>query len=345
MAGDHARGGRGRRPDRDSIAGQGARCPSAGANACTDHGSGSGRAVGAAGGAQSQGGAGGLPPDGLIGNAGPEHRTAPTDADDSGAAASSPLEFAHMIRHDDGAVRPAAASGAHAAVRGRQDALSARLQPTGLSGVSATRLPDSELTIAQGTIIPCIQQTALDSSYPGLITAVIPQDIYSAGGHTVLIDAGSKVVGTMQKGIVRRPLARIRALAADHDARAEFRPHRTRQSGRRCAWPHRSGRPGEPAFLGEDQGRAAALDRGYRHPGGGTRRHERACRPQRRVRRQQRQLLSVPEFGRSGCCTLLQSTISIPDTLTRPQGASCSIFVARDLISRVSTRYASGASR
>jgi type IV secretory pathway VirB10-like protein len=29
--------------------------------------------------------------------------------------------------------------------------------------------------------------------------------------------------------------------------------------------------------------------------------------------------------------TLLQSTIQIPDTLTRPQGGSCTLFVARDL--------------
>jgi len=249
----------------------------------------------------------------------------------AGAAASSPLEFAHMIRHDDGAGRPAAASGGPPRAAGRQDALSARLQPTGLGGASATRLPDPELTIAQGTIIPCIQQTALDSSYPGLITAVIPQDIYSAGGHTVLIDAGSKVVGTMQKGIVSglsrefvlwqqitTPAPNFVRIALDSPAADAL--GRTGLDGQvnRHFWEKIKGAlllstvdTGiQAAALGATNA-LAGRNGGY---GGSS-----------------VNFYQFQSAGDQAVSTLLQSTIQIPDTLTRPQGASCSIFVARDL--------------
>ncbi len=153
------------------------------------------------------------------------------------AAASSPLEFAHLIRHGDRMARPAPAPETRGSqTGGGQDALSERLQPTELTGVSAKRLRNPELTIAQGTIIPCIEQTALDSSYPGLITAVIPQDLYSAGGHTVLLDAGSKVVGTMQKDIING-LAREFVLWQQITTPA---PNfvRIALACRRCAWAH-----------------------------------------------------------------------------------------------------------
>lgn len=246
-------------------------------------------------------------------------------------AASSPLEFTRLIRHDDGTMRPAPevmARGARGGP-GRQDALSERLQPTELTGVSATRLKNPELTIAQGTIIPCIEQTALDSSYPGLITAVIPQDIYSAGGHTVLIDAGSKVVGTMQKGIING-LSRqfvlwqqITTPAPDFVRIALASPAadalgRTGLDGNvnRHLWQKLEG-----ALL------LSTVDTGLQAAALGAS----SALANRSSSGNSLNFYQFQGSGDQAVASLLQSTITIPDTLTRPQGASCSIFVARDL--------------
>lgn len=245
------------------------------------------------------------------------------------AAASSPLEFAHLIRHDDTVVRPTPTPSPAPNGHAGQDALSERLQPTELTGVSATRLKDPELTIAQGTIIPCIEQTALDSSYPGLITAVIPQDIYSAGGHTVLIDAGSKVVGTMQKGIING-LARefvlwqqITTPAPDFvrialDSPAADALGRTGLDGdvNRHTWEKLEG-----ALL------LSTVDTGLQAATLGLSN----ALASRSASGNNLNFYQFQGYSDQAVASLLQSTITIPDTLTRPQGASCSIFVARDL--------------
>jgi type IV secretion system protein VirB10 len=246
-------------------------------------------------------------------------------------AASSRLEFAHLIRHDDSVVQPAPASATRGAPGGPggQDALSERLQPTELTGVSATRLKNPELTIAQGTIIPCIEQTALDSSFPGLITAVIPQDIYSVAGHTVLIDAGSKVVGTMQKGIING-LARefvlwqqITTPAPDFvrialDSPAADALGRTGLDGdvNRHIWEKLEG-----ALL------LSTVDTGIQAAALGAT----SALANRSTTGNNLNFYQFQGYSDQAVASLLQSTITIPDTLTRPQGASCSIFVARDL--------------
>jgi len=247
------------------------------------------------------------------------------------AAASSPLEFAHLFRHDDGTVPPPPASTTGREPNGSagQDALSERLQPTELTGVSATRLKNPELTIAQGTIIPCIEQTALDSSYPGLITAVVPQDIYSAGGHTVLIDAGSKVVGTMQKGIING-LARefvlwqqITTPAPDFvrialDSPAADALGRTGLDGNvnRHIWEKLEG-----ALL------LSTVDTGIEAAALGAT----SALANRSTTGNNLNFYQFQGYSDQAIAGLLSSTINIPDTLTRPQGSSCSIFVARDL--------------
>jgi type IV secretion system protein VirB10 len=244
-------------------------------------------------------------------------------------AASSPLEFAHLIRHDDAAVQPASTTARTPKGPQGQDSLSERLQPTELTGVSATRLKNPELTIAQGTIIPCIEQTALDSSYPGLITAVIPQDTYSVGGHTVLIDAGSKVVGTMQKGIINglsrefvlwqqitTPAPGFVRIALDSPAADAL--GRTGLDGdvNRHIWEKLEG-----ALL------LSTVDTGIQAAALGAT----SALANRSTTGNNLNFYQFQGYGDQAVASLLQSTITIPDTLTRPQGASCSIFVARDL--------------
>ena len=78
--------------------------------------------------------------------------------------------------------------------------LAARLQATPLTGVSASVLQHQPYLLTQGTVIPCVLQTAIDSTLPGLTTCIIPQDVIGKTGIT-LLDRGTKLVGQSEGGI------------------------------------------------------------------------------------------------------------------------------------------------
>lgn len=110
--------------------------------------------------------------------------SAPAGADGQGMAAATP---------------PAAAAG--------RSELDARLQPTRLAGAAAAVLRRQPYLLTTGSILPCILQTAMDSTLPGLVTCVIPQDVLGKTGLT-LLDRGTRVVGEFQGG-VRQGQARL----------------------------------------------------------------------------------------------------------------------------------------
>lgn len=80
------------------------------------------------------------------------------------------------------------------------DALAVHLQPTRLSGVAAGVLRNQPYLLTTGTVIPCILQTAMDSTLPGFVTCVVPQDVLGKTGLT-LLDRGTKVVGEFRGGV------------------------------------------------------------------------------------------------------------------------------------------------
>jgi type IV secretion system protein VirB10 len=90
-------------------------------------------------------------------------------------------------------------SGGVAGREGGND-LGARLTPTRLTGVSANVLRNQPFLLTTGTMIPCVLQTAMDSTLPGLVTCVIPQDVLGKTGLT-LFDRGTRVVGEFKGGL------------------------------------------------------------------------------------------------------------------------------------------------
>ncbi|MAM83755.1 MAG: type IV secretion system protein VirB10 [Acidobacteria bacterium] len=93
-------------------------------------------------------------------------------------------------------------SGAAGGISGREGGndLGARLTPTRLTGVTANVLRNQPFLLTTGTMIPCVLQTAMDSTLPGLVTCVIPQDVLGKTGLT-LFDRGTRVVGEFKGGI------------------------------------------------------------------------------------------------------------------------------------------------
>lgn len=116
-----------------------------------------------------------------------------------GAGQAGPGMMAGYQDAQAGAAGPGGSGGAGGQGGGDRDSLAARLTPTSLSGVSANVLQNQPYLLTTGTLMPCVLQTAMDSTLPGFVTCVIPQDILGKTGLT-LLDRGTKVVGQFQGG-------------------------------------------------------------------------------------------------------------------------------------------------
>ena len=87
-------------------------------------------------------------------------------------------------------------------------ALLAGASPTrGLAGgdnaaARSTRLAEPANTVAQGTLIPAVLETAIDSDVPGYVRAVVSQDVRSFDGSKVLIPRSSRLIGEY-KGVTQ----------------------------------------------------------------------------------------------------------------------------------------------
>lgn len=67
----------------------------------------------------------------------------------------------------------------------------------------ARPLPDRNFLITAGSFIPCVLQTAMDSSQPGYVSCIIPRNVYSDNGRVVLMEKGTRIVGEYQGGLNR----------------------------------------------------------------------------------------------------------------------------------------------
>ncbi|MCP5396175.1 MAG: TrbI/VirB10 family protein [Sphingomonadaceae bacterium] len=65
----------------------------------------------------------------------------------------------------------------------------------GADRVQAERFVNPSLTIPKGTVIPAVLETALDSTRPGGVRALVQRNIYSFDGTRVLIQRGSRLIG------------------------------------------------------------------------------------------------------------------------------------------------------
>ncbi len=56
-------------------------------------------------------------------------------------------------------------------------------------------------TVTQGTLIPAILETAIDTNVPGFVRAVVSQDVRSFDGKRVLVPRSSRLIGQYQSGL------------------------------------------------------------------------------------------------------------------------------------------------
>jgi type IV secretion system protein VirB10 len=90
---------------------------------------------------------------------------------------------------------PSAGARPAAVLGGPGGGIGATMVATSVQRVKAENLGDPTYRLSAGTVIPCVLNSAIDTTIAGFVRCQIEQDIYSANGALVLLDAGTIVLG------------------------------------------------------------------------------------------------------------------------------------------------------
>jgi type IV secretion system protein VirB10 len=218
-------------------------------------------------------------------------------------------------------------NGAVPAPNAPQANLARLLKPTTLSGAVASVIKNPNMVVTEGTVMPCILQTAIDTLLAGFVTCVVPIDVRGTTGDVVLLDRGTKIVGQIENGLVQGQervfVLWSRAETPNHVVIALNSPGADELG--------RAGLPGEvdnhwwKRFGGAlmltllqgslDAGTALASNSGSGNGNGAGAGF----------------VYGAQSSGNQIANTALQSSINIPPTLRKNQGDTVSVFVAQDL--------------
>ncbi len=204
------------------------------------------------------------------------------------------------------------------------DPLSKSLQPSRQAGARAYMLADPSLMITKGAVIPCSVIPAIDSTLPGIVTCMQTADVYSTDGKVVLLERGTRWVGEQKFGLSqgqkRLGMLWTRGETPNHvlidvDSGTADNLGRAGISGEVDThfWDRFGG-----AILVSLIGDVGSFLAATQQPSGGG----------------NATAIAFPgtvNGAQSAMSDILKSTLSIPPTLTKNQGASISIYVARDL--------------
>jgi type IV secretion system protein VirB10 len=133
-------------------------------------------------------------PTGVLGDA-TERLRAPVMVYDAsgGTSVASPAATAAPGASKAGAAAPANG--------GENEQFAARVGGESAETVSATAMENPSTTISQGTLIPAVLETAIDTDLPGYVRAVVSRDIKAFDGANVLIPRSSRLIGQYKSGL------------------------------------------------------------------------------------------------------------------------------------------------
>lgn len=144
----------------------------------------------------------------------PAARPAEPPADKAQAEAGKQSRAMPMIIDNTGSEAPAPAAGAHEAAaaeagKGKpggntlnaDEQFAVRIGDDAPPLQQAVALAHPAATVVQGTIIPAVLETALDTDLPGYARAIVSRDVRGFDGSQVLVPRGSRLVGQYRSGI------------------------------------------------------------------------------------------------------------------------------------------------
>ena len=101
-----------------------------------------------------------------------------------------------------GALGAAGAAAGNASTGNANEDFASRL---GLNGASSTATAaasfDPRTTVTQGTLIPAVLETAIDTNVPGYVRAVVSTDVRSFDGARILVPRSSRLIGQYKSGV------------------------------------------------------------------------------------------------------------------------------------------------
>lgn len=147
----------------------------------------------------------GLPPQGQAITAQQQRQPSPAEALREAARRSSLIAYGGE-REGGGALTRYVETNV-APVVGREPSAPTNLdtlrRASAIGQAQARPLPDRNFLIMAGSFIPCVLQSAMDSSQPGYVSCIVPRHVYSDNGRVVLMEKGTKIVGEYQGGLDR----------------------------------------------------------------------------------------------------------------------------------------------
>jgi type IV secretion system protein VirB10 len=129
---------------------------------------------------------------------------APPQTGIAAAPSANPHSSPTVVFDASGAAAPLAVPAGPAATGGAgnsNDDFAARLGGTGGGKAVADASFDPRTTVTQGTLIPAVLETAIDTDVPGFVRAVVSSDVRSFDGSQVLIPRSSRLVGQYKSGL------------------------------------------------------------------------------------------------------------------------------------------------
>jgi len=109
----------------------------------------------------------------------------------SNEAASAAFGTAPSVVFDARRQNGGSTSGSASGTGGNQDS----------ERVRAGRLANPAMTVPQGTVLPAVLETALDSTRPGAVRAIVSRDIRGFDGSRILIPRGSRLYGEYEASL------------------------------------------------------------------------------------------------------------------------------------------------
>ena len=96
---------------------------------------------------------------------------------------------------------PAPTTAAGAPGGGSGNDFASRIGGVGGAPAQAVAMSNPKTTVTQGTLIPAILETAIETDVPGYVRAVVSQDVRSFDGRNVLVPRSSRLIGQYQSGL------------------------------------------------------------------------------------------------------------------------------------------------
>lgn len=128
---------------------------------------------------------------------------APPAANPGAMPASNPYASPTVVFDASSGNGPAPLAGPGGEAKGAgnaNDEFAARVGGSGTTAAAA-RSFDPATTVTQGTLIPAVLETAIDTDVPGFVRAIVSTDVRSFDGKHVLIPRSSRLIGQYKSGL------------------------------------------------------------------------------------------------------------------------------------------------